>query len=212
MLKDTGFDIVIEELRFFDYWLRGIDNGVMREPAVTYYTYNEAPERAWKSSPVWPLRNEKRTAFYLGDGALGDRQRPASPTGETRNAGELRHRRGGLLDIGHDIRHAPLDAGHRSHRPCQCALWMPSTATDADIIARIDDVAPDGTHTYVGVEGRLRASMRATAKPPYDNLGLPWHPFTQASRQPLRPGRARRGRSSNSCRRRTSSRRATAFG
>jgi predicted acyl esterase len=33
VLTDTGFDIVTEELRFFDYWLRGIDNGVMREPA-----------------------------------------------------------------------------------------------------------------------------------------------------------------------------------
>ena len=45
VLRDTGFDIVVEELRFFDHWLRGIDNGVMREPAVTYYTYNEAPEK-----------------------------------------------------------------------------------------------------------------------------------------------------------------------
>ena len=49
-------------------------------------------------------------------------------------------------------------------------------------------MAPDGTHTYVGIEGKLRASLRATAKPPYDTLGLPWHPFTQASAQPLTPG------------------------
>ena len=40
---DTGFDIVAEELRFFDYWLKGVRNGVMEEPAVTYYTYNAPP-------------------------------------------------------------------------------------------------------------------------------------------------------------------------
>ena len=83
VLKETGFDIVTEELRFFDYWLHGIDNGVMREPAVTYYTYNEAPDRAWKSSKVWPLRAEQRTAFYLRDGALAT-DKPTSPDGATR--------------------------------------------------------------------------------------------------------------------------------
>jgi putative CocE/NonD family hydrolase len=67
-------------------------------------------------------------------------------------------------------------------------LWIESSATDADIIARIDDVAPDGSHLYVGVEGKLRASLRATAKAPYETMGLPWHPFTAASAQPLVPG------------------------
>ena len=31
--NETGFDIVVEELRFFDYWLKGINNGVMSEAA-----------------------------------------------------------------------------------------------------------------------------------------------------------------------------------
>jgi hypothetical protein len=30
----TGFDIAVEERRFFDYWLKGIDNGIMSEPKV----------------------------------------------------------------------------------------------------------------------------------------------------------------------------------
>ena len=33
VLKETGFDIIVEEQRFFDYWLKGIDNGVMQEAA-----------------------------------------------------------------------------------------------------------------------------------------------------------------------------------
>jgi predicted acyl esterase len=34
----------------------------------------------------------------------------------------------------------------------------------------------------------LRASLRATAKAPYETMGLPWHPFTQESARPLEPG------------------------
>jgi predicted acyl esterase len=67
-------------------------------------------------------------------------------------------------------------------------LWLESTAADADVIARIDDVAPDGTATYRTVEGRLRASMRKQTDAPYDNLGLPYHPFTEDSVEPLTPG------------------------
>jgi hypothetical protein len=37
-------------------------------------------------------------------------------------------------------------------------LWIASSARDADIIARIDDVAADGSNRYYFVEGRLRAS------------------------------------------------------
>ncbi|HSW39193.1 MAG TPA: CocE/NonD family hydrolase, partial [Acidobacteriota bacterium] len=32
--QQTGFDITVEELRFFDYWLKGIENGVMDEDPV----------------------------------------------------------------------------------------------------------------------------------------------------------------------------------
>jgi predicted acyl esterase len=187
VLKDTGFDLVTEELRFFDYWLRGIDNGVMREPAVTYYTYNEAPDRAWKSSKVWPLHDAKRTAFYLSDGSLATKK-PRAPEGATRRIVSYDTDAEAFWTSGMTFVTAPLAkdtevTGHASAR-----LWLSSSSTDADIIARIDDVSPDGTHTYVGVEGKLRASLRATAKPPYDTIGLPWHPFTQASAQALKPG------------------------
>jgi len=188
VLTETGFDIVTEELRFFDYWLRGIDNGVMREPAVTYYTYNAPPEHAWRSSKTWPLAGEQRTAFYLAAGTLTT-AKPASAAGATRMM-QVRHDTDAeaFWTTGMSFVTDPLakDAQVTGHPSAQ--LWIASTANDADIIARIDDVAADGTHTYVGIEGKLRASLRATAKAPYQTLGLPWHPFTAASAQPLVPG------------------------
>jgi predicted acyl esterase len=187
VLEETGFDIVTEELRFFDHWLRGIDNGVMREPAVTYYTYNDAREHAWKSSPVWPLAAEKRTTFYLGEGTLGT-GKPAANGGETKR--RVNHDNGGeaFWATGMSFVTEPLKQDTEVTGHASATLWIASTDTDADIVARIDDVAPDGSHTYVGIEGKLRASMRALEKAPYETMGLPWHPFTEASVQPLQPG------------------------
>jgi predicted acyl esterase len=187
VLEDTGFDIVIEELRFFDHWLRGVDNGVMREPAVTYYTYNEIPEKAWKSAPAWPLAAEKRTPFYFHAGSLSA-SAPADAAGETRMTVVYGVDGDTFWKSGMTFVSEPLASDTEVTGHPVAHLWLSTTGTDADVVARIDDVAPDGTAKYVGVEGKLRASMRALAPPPYDNLGLPWHPATEASRQPLSPG------------------------
>jgi uncharacterized protein len=185
--RDTGFDIVVEELRYFDHWLRGIDNGVMREPAVTYYTYNEAPGKNWKTSNTWPPLGAKRTKFFLGSGSLGT-AKPRRGVDPSAMAVSYTVDAENFWNTGMTFVTEPLTrdtevTGHASAR-----IWLSTTATDADVVARIDDVAPDGTHRYVGVEGKLRASLRATAPAPYEYLGLPWHPFTEKSQQPLQPG------------------------
>ena len=190
VLTETGFDLVTEELRFFDYWLRGIDNGVMREPAVTYYTYNAARERAWRTSASWPPR-ATRTAFYLAERELrAEQPRNDGPgaAGATRKTVTHDTEAEAFWSTGMTFTTAPLTQDTEVTGHATARLWVASTATDADIIARIDDLAPDGTHIYVGIEGKLRASMRATAPAPYETMGLPWHPFTQASSQPLKPG------------------------
>ncbi len=49
------------QLRWFDYWLKGVDNGVEREPPVRLFSLGEG----WVDLPVWPDRDEKRLSFYL---------------------------------------------------------------------------------------------------------------------------------------------------
>ena len=190
---DTGFDIVTEELRFFDYWLKGVKNGVMEEPAVTYYTYNAPPAAAWRRAATWPLANEARTTFYLGERALS-RTAPAAAgsdvvglnrleatttsttaPAETRGAKRCRTsadtdlRRGGDRTSGG----TPVDCGQRP---------------DVDMVARLDDVGPDGRTQSFNMHGQFRASRRALATAPYDNLGLPWHGHRAAEARPLVPG------------------------
>lgn len=60
------FRIVNEEHRWFDYWLKGIDNGIMDEPPIYLFTYNKEIGTDWRFAWQWPLPNEKRINLYLG--------------------------------------------------------------------------------------------------------------------------------------------------
>lgn len=191
MLEDTGFSIVTEERRFFDYWLKGIQNGVMTEEPVTYYTYNAPPQRAWQRAATWPLPNEVPTPYYLGQGRLA-REQPDSPAQDTTamtaepKADPIRVERptGGV-----QYETAPLTADLQITGYPVMRLWISTQARDTDMIAWLDDVAPDGTTRSYQMFGRLRASGRALARPPYNDLGLPWHPFRQQDARPLDPGK-----------------------
>ena len=55
-----------EHLRWWDRWLKGIDNGVMDDAPVHYYVMGAPEATAWRSAKAWPLPNERRTAYWLG--------------------------------------------------------------------------------------------------------------------------------------------------
>jgi putative CocE/NonD family hydrolase len=48
--------------RFFEYWLRGMDNGFYDEPPIHYY---QMGDEAWKSTSTWPPPGTKDTQYYL---------------------------------------------------------------------------------------------------------------------------------------------------
>ena len=67
-------------------------------------------------------------------------------------------------------------------------LWLKTDAGDTDVTARIDDVAPDGSTRSYQMLGRLRASHRTLATPPYNHLGLPWQTHRIADAKPVTQG------------------------
>ncbi len=79
----------------------------MREPAVTYYTYNETPQKAWKSAPGWPLAQEKRTPYYFDGGVLGDAARHRRHGRVTRMTVDYGVNDADVLEVGHELRHRP---------------------------------------------------------------------------------------------------------
>jgi len=58
----------IEHLRWFDYTLKGMKNGVADEPAIYYYTFNAPKGKEWEFTTQWPLPNQLLTKYYFASG------------------------------------------------------------------------------------------------------------------------------------------------
>ena len=61
---------VRDQWRWFDHTLKGVDNGIDREPAVTYYVMGDtsntnAPGNTWRTASQWPPLPTVTTSFYL---------------------------------------------------------------------------------------------------------------------------------------------------
>src|SRR5450631_147671 len=54
-----------DQLRFFDCWLKGIDNGVMDEPPVKLAIRQGGGAVAWRHENEWPLARTRWSKFYL---------------------------------------------------------------------------------------------------------------------------------------------------
>ncbi|SCL47629.1 Xaa-Pro dipeptidyl-peptidase [Micromonospora chersina] len=54
--------------RWFDHWLQGVDNGIMREPAVDI---ERAPD-VWETATAWPLPDARPTQVFLRAPAAGN--------------------------------------------------------------------------------------------------------------------------------------------
>jgi len=75
-------DFLTLRLRWFDCWLKGIDNGVAREPAVKIFVMGGGSGRKtadgrldhggrWRAERDWPIPDARPTTFFLhGDGRL----------------------------------------------------------------------------------------------------------------------------------------------
>jgi putative CocE/NonD family hydrolase len=83
-------DIYGEMNRWFDYWLKGIDNGIMNEKPVKYFTMGS---NEWKEADSWPAQAEEQVYYFhqtksgsadsLNDGTLAAKKPNAQDQAET---------------------------------------------------------------------------------------------------------------------------------
>ena len=66
-----GLSTATEYLRWYDYWLKGIDNNITSEPPVYYYTVNAPAGTEWRFAPQFPLGEQQDVKYYLAAGPSG---------------------------------------------------------------------------------------------------------------------------------------------
>jgi len=166
-------------LRFMDRYVRRIDNGVDREPAVRAFVMGE---NTWRTADAWPLPGTVGRTLFLtaaaagGPGGLDWRPReggapatafvsdPAGPVTDPYAADYGAHDYRRLVER-KDVavfETAPLEEDLRVVGRIQAELHVSTDARDADLWLKLFDVAPDGTAFNVMSPGLdvLRASYR----------------------------------------------------
>jgi uncharacterized protein len=87
--EDAALDLPAFHLRWFDHWLKGVDNGVDREPPVRIYVMgggdgHKTPEGRlfvgghWRDEQEWPLARTQATPYYLHAEGLLSPDKPAN--------------------------------------------------------------------------------------------------------------------------------------
>ena len=173
-------------LRWYDYWLKGIQNGVDKDPRVKVFVMGA---NTWRSANEWPIEGTEFRKYYLlsqghantatgdgrldtksdaGAGAVSDvyRYDPANPVPSVGGrfmtvvpGGPYDQRP--VLDRQDVLVYTtpPLDKDVEVTGPIEVALYAASSATDTDFTAKLDDVYPDGTSMLIS-HGIQRARYR----------------------------------------------------
>jgi uncharacterized protein len=170
-----------QAVRWFDYWLKGRDTGVVQDPRLVIYMQHwhapdpnlESVPGEWRREDVWPPQEaHSKTIFLQPNHTLAD-----SPAAQDRH--QLKYVPTAGVEAGFwwgellsDPR--PVDAFSLVYDSAPLAedvailgrpralLNASATAPLADWFARLSDVAPDGTVTQItgaGINGAQRDSM-----------------------------------------------------
>ena len=215
----------VEQHRFFDRFLKGVDNGITDEPGVRYALIDDWDRWTWSFADDWPPADAVATRYSFaegpsgsvssvndgvlevategggtqteaGDGAAFDEYQ-VDLTTTTGSASRWDNAVGQGPMVYPDLAPndaksltyttAPLDADLAVVGHPVASLYISADATDADIYVLLEEVTPDGLSRYVS-EGTMRASHRAAAPAPWDNLGLPYQVSATGDMVPLVPG------------------------
>lgn len=199
----AGFDFTGEVTRYFDHYLKGIDNGFDRAPRATYWVEGLNGKGEYVRSSQLPGTIATPRSWFLDGGKSG--------TAKSVNDGTLAPGAGAAgsdkFTVDYDLPPPeyfafwpmPMDEKGLSYtssaleKPLKLIgypvvhLEMGADRPDADVFAYLEQVSPDGKAEVIAF-GRLKISHRKTAKAPYDVMGLPWHSGLSKDAAPLPVG------------------------
>jgi putative CocE/NonD family hydrolase len=174
---EAAVDLAKLEVRWFDHWLKGIDNGVTKDAPVRIFIMGA---NRWRDEMEWPLKRAVTTTLHLGSGGLlaeavraagTDHYRydPADPvptlwTPAMFTVPADQRPLAGRRDI-LTYQTAPLAEALEVTGYPEVILHAASSAPDTDFFARLIDVAPDGSSVDVAM-GMVRTRYRHGLKDP----------------------------------------------
>jgi uncharacterized protein len=184
-----------EQLRWYDYWLKGIDTGIMREPPVKLCIRTSVRDCTWRFENEWPLARTQYTRFYLTaeragavKDAIHDVKMLASPPATSATlaydagpASDARAERG-LPTVSFSTE--PLAADTEITGPINLVMWVSADTDDMDLFAYLRKTMPDGT-VQTATRGILKVSHRKL-DPALSTPQRPYH--SHEVEQKLRPG------------------------
>ena len=177
-------DYLYETVRWFDYWMKDVDTGIMDEPPITIFTreYDKpAPIRAnesgfWRTELEWPIKGTENNALFFHSDNRLESSPPEKINDETvydydPTVGESLglYRMG--LGLGWGL---PLDQRRDEAKSVnyttnelddqievtgfpKCVIFISSTAKIVTFVVKLSDVSPKGESSLVS-----RGSMNAT--------------------------------------------------
>jgi putative CocE/NonD family hydrolase len=145
----------IDQLRWFDYWLKGIDTGIMDEPPVKLEIRTGGSEKPYpyRFENEWPLARTQWTKFHLRIDRAGSED-PKAVEGELTKAAPQKTAavsyqqsapsRPGKMPRGVSFETPPMAEDTEITGPIVLNLWVSSTGEDTDIFATLRNIGPDG--------------------------------------------------------------------
>ncbi len=161
--ENANFDMMTEMIRWFDHYLKGVDNGIEDDPNVRYYAMGAvgepgAPGNVWRAVDDWPIKTVETPYYLQPEGKLAitkpteanaftqliaDPLNPAKIEARgfpgARDARKVEEQEN-VLTFTTDPLTEPVEwTGN-----VKAELLVSSSAKDTDFIVRVTDVYPDG--------------------------------------------------------------------
>src|SRR5215471_9248670 len=175
----AAIDLERDYLRWFDRWLKGMDNGIDREPAVSLFAMGSDK---WIYGPSYPLPQTRYEKLYLGAGGVLSFKTPdasqspdqytydpADPTPEGDIVGEHRLE---MEQVRKDLliyTTAPFEKPYTFAGPVSAVLYAASSARDTDWFVHLLDIDEKGKPSTLWANasgGHIRARYRNSLTKP----------------------------------------------
>lgn len=160
---NAAFNVDAQMVRWFDHYLKGVDNGVEKEPNVRYYVMGAvgeegAPGNVWRTADDWPVPS-KATPYYLQPAGGLTLTAPTAQTGAVQYsivADDEQRLTSEKFAGAQDAREfeaqehvltfttEPLTDPVEWTGQVRAEMFLASDAIDTDVTVRISDVYPDG--------------------------------------------------------------------